>query len=157
MSETYSTMPSPVGELLLTATGGALTGLWMPVEVHGPPAGMTRDDDALAGVRRQLAEYFAGERREFNLPIAPRGTPFQQLVWAELQRVRYGETITYAELAARIGRSTAIRAAGAANGRNPISIVIPCHRVIGSNGSLTGYGGGLDAKRALLELERTGT
>ncbi|MDX6536015.1 MAG: methylated-DNA-[protein]-cysteine S-methyltransferase, partial [Gaiellales bacterium] len=90
------------------------------------------------------------------LPVAPAGTPFQQDVWAELQRIAYGTTITYAELAARIERPTAIRAAGAANGRNPISIVLPCHRVIGSNGSLTGYGGGLDAKRALLELERTG-
>jgi methylated-DNA-[protein]-cysteine S-methyltransferase len=149
-------MPSPVGELLLTAAEGALTGLWMPVEVHGPPARMARDDGALAHVRRQLAEYFAGERREFELPLAPRGTHFQQLVWAELQRVHYGETITYAQLASRIGRPSAIRAAGAANGRNPISIIIPCHRVVGSNGSLTGYGGGLDAKRALLELERAG-
>jgi methylated-DNA-[protein]-cysteine S-methyltransferase len=156
VSEAFSTMPSPVGELLLTASDGALTGLWMPVEVHGLPARMARDDGALADVRRQLAEYFAGERREFDLPLAPRGTHFQQLVWAELQRVRYGETITYAQLAARIGRPTAIRAAGAANGRNPISIIIPCHRVVGSNGSLTGYGGGLDAKRALLDLERAG-
>jgi methylated-DNA-[protein]-cysteine S-methyltransferase len=155
VSAAYSTLPSPVGELLLTTADGALTGLWMPAEVHGPPPGMARDDAAHAQARRQLGEYFAGERREFELAIAPRGTPFQQLVWAELQRVPYGETITYAQLAARIGRSTAIRAAGAANGRNPISIIVPCHRVIGSNGSLTGYGGGLDAKRALLELERT--
>lgn len=154
MSESYSTMPSPVGELLLTASDGRLTGLYMPVEVHGPPAGVARDDEAFAAVRRQLEEYFAGRRREFDLPVAPPGTPFQQLVWDELQRIGYGETISYAELAGRIGRPTAIRAAGAANGRNPISIIIPCHRVIGSDGSLTGYGGGLEAKRALLALER---
>jgi methylated-DNA-[protein]-cysteine S-methyltransferase len=154
VSDAYTTMPSPVGELLLTCSGGELTGLYMPVEVHGPPPGMARDDRAFATARRQLEEYFAGDRREFDLPVAPPGTPFQQLVWAELQRIGYGETTTYAELAARIGRPTAIRAAGAANGANPVSIIIPCHRVIGSNGSLTGYGGGLEAKRMLLELER---
>ncbi len=107
-------------------------------------------------IRLQLAEYFAGDRSAFDLPVAPPGTPFQQLVWGELQRIGYGETITYAELAARIGRPTAIRAAGAANGANPVSIVIPCHRVIGSNGSLTGYSGGLESKRFLLDLERAG-
>jgi methylated-DNA-[protein]-cysteine S-methyltransferase len=153
VSEAYTTMPSPIGELLLTAADARLTGLYMPVEVHGPPAGVTRDDEAFVTVRRQLEEYFAGSRREFDLPVAPPGTPFQQLVWAELQRIGYGETITYAELAARIGRPTAIRAAGAANGRNPVSIIIPCHRVIGSDGSLTGYGGGLEAKRLLIDLE----
>jgi methylated-DNA-[protein]-cysteine S-methyltransferase len=155
MSEAYTTMASPVGELLLTAAEGRLTGLYMPVEVHGPPAGMARDDNAFAAVRSQLEEYFAGERRVFDLPVAPPGTPFQQRVWAELQRIGYGETISYAELAARIGRPTAIRAVGAANGANPVSIIIPCHRVIGSDGSLTGYGGGLEAKRRLLELERS--
>ncbi|HET6172680.1 MAG TPA: methylated-DNA--[protein]-cysteine S-methyltransferase [Gaiellales bacterium] len=148
-------MPSPIGELLLTAADGRLTGLYLPVEVHGPPAGMARDDGAFVTVRRQLEEYFAGERRAFDLPVAPRGTAFQQLVWNELQRIGYGDTITYSELAARVGRPTAIRAAGAANGRNPVSIIIPCHRVIGSSGSLTGYSGGLDAKRALLDLERS--
>jgi methylated-DNA-[protein]-cysteine S-methyltransferase len=154
VSVAYTTMASPVGKLLLTAADGRLTGLYMPVEVHGTPAGIVRDDAAFATARRQLEQYFAGERRAFDLHVAPPGTPFQQAVWAELQRIGYGETISYAELAARIGRPTAIRAAGAANGANPISIIIPCHRVIGSNGSLTGYGGGLEAKRALLELER---
>ena len=153
MSEAYTTVASPVGELLLTATEGRLTGLYMPVEAHGPPAGMARDDGAFSAVRRQLDEYFARERRAFDLPVAPSGTPFQQRIWSELQRIGYGETISYAELAARIGRPTAIRAAGAANGANPVSIIIPCHRVIGSDGSLTGYGGGLETKRRLLELE----
>jgi methylated-DNA-[protein]-cysteine S-methyltransferase len=155
MSDVYTTMACPLGELLLTAAAGRLTGLYMPAETHNPPAGSERDDQAFATVRRQLEEYFAGERRVFDLPVSPPGTPFQQRVWAELRRIGYGETISYAELAARIGRPTAIRAAGAANGANPVSIVIPCHRVIGSDGSLTGYGGGLDAKSALLELERT--
>jgi methylated-DNA-[protein]-cysteine S-methyltransferase len=162
MSETYyTTMPSPVGELLLTGDDGCLTGLYMPSDRYvrhaaARPSPGDRDDGALAGVRRQLEEYFTGERSSFELPVAPVGTPFQKDVWAELLRVGYGTTITYAELAARIGRPTAIRAAGAANGANPVSIVIPCHRVIGSNGSLTGYGGGLEAKRFLLDLECAG-
>jgi methylated-DNA-[protein]-cysteine S-methyltransferase len=173
MSTVYSTMPSTVGELLLTAEDGRLTGLYMPADAwardrspwawdrsarspdaFSPPAGMARDDAALAGARSQLEEYFAGTRTAFDLPLAPAGTPFQQRVWDELQRVGYGETITYGELAARIGRPGCARAAGSANGANPVSIVIPCHRVIGANGSLTGYGGGIEAKRYLLELER---
>jgi methylated-DNA-[protein]-cysteine S-methyltransferase len=155
MSETYTTMQSPLGELLLTAEDGVLTGLYMPAEAHEPPPGAERGDRGFATVRRQLEEYFAGRRRAFDVVLAPPGTAFQQRVWGELQRIDYGQTISYAELAARIGRPTAIRAAGAANGANPISILIPCHRVIGSDGSLTGYGGGLEAKRALLDLERT--
>jgi methylated-DNA-[protein]-cysteine S-methyltransferase len=161
MSKKYATMQSPVGELLLTGEDGHLTGLYMPSDRYvrhaaAHPGAARRDDAAFAGVRRQLEQYFAGERNSFELPVAPGGTAFQQDVWAELQRIGYGTTITYAELAARIGRPTAIRAAGAANGANPVSIVIPCHRVIGSNGSLTGYGGGLEAKRFLLDLERAG-
>ena len=155
MSETYTTMQSPLGELLLTAEDGVLTGLFMPAEAHEPPPGAERGDRGFATVRRQLEEYFAGRRRAFDVVLAPPGTAFQQRVWDELQRIDYGQTISYAELAARIGRPTAIRAAGAANGANPISILIPCHRVIGSDGSLTGYGGGLEAKRALLDLEST--
>ncbi len=152
----YTTVASPIGELLLTAEDGRLTGLYMPAEKHAPPAGAARDDAAFAAARAQLGEYFAGRRSSFDVPLAPLGTPFQQRVWDELQRIGYGETITYAELAARIGRPTAIRAAGAANGANPISILIPCHRVIGSDGTLTGYGGGLAAKRFLIDHERAG-
>jgi methylated-DNA-[protein]-cysteine S-methyltransferase len=154
MSATYTTMQSPLGELTLMAEDGLLTGLFLPGEEMAPPAGAVRDDGAFAAVRRQLEEYFAGERDAFDLPVGPVGTPFQQRVWDELARIPYGQTISYAELASRIGRPTAVRAAGAANGANPVSIVIPCHRVIGSSGSLTGYSGGLDAKRFLLELER---
>ena len=189
MSETYATMPSPVGELLLTAADGRLTGVYLPGQrrpghpgtdtpggygnsgsdpgipgqtlfsrssiSHAAPEGARRDDAGLAAVRTQLEEYFAGSRTSFDLALAPAGTPFRQVVWEELQRIGYGETTTYAALAARIGRPSAVRATGAANGANPISIIIPCHRVIGSNGSLTGYGGGIDAKRFLLELERS--
>ena len=154
MSVTYTTMSSPVGELLLSAGEGRLSGLFLPAEQHEPPAGAIRDGAAFAAVRRQLEEYFAGERAVFDLPLAPVGTPFRQRVWEELRRIGYGETISYAELASRIGRPTAIRAAGAANGANPVSIVIPCHRVVGSSGALTGYSGGLEAKRFLIELER---
>jgi methylated-DNA-[protein]-cysteine S-methyltransferase len=156
VSGVYTALASPIGELLLTAEDGRLTGLFMPGEDAAPPTGAVRDDGAFALVRLQLEEYFAGDRSAFDLRVAPHGTPFQQLVWGALQRIGYGETITYAELAARIGRPTAIRAAGAANGANPISIVIPCHRVVGSNGSLTGYSGGLESKRFLLDLERAG-
>jgi len=102
----------------------------------------------------QLNEYFAGHRRDFDLPLAPRGTEFQLAVWNELQRIAYGSTISYSELARRIARPNAVRAVGAANGANPIPIIIPCHRVIGANGTLTGYGGGLHIKRALLALEQ---
>ena len=155
MNGAHTTMTSPVGELLLTAEDGRLTGLFMPGENVAPPVGSVPGEAAFAEICRQLAEYFAGKRTSFDLPLAPPGTPFRQRVWDELQRIEYGHTITYAELAARSGRPAAIRAAGAANGANPVSIVIPCHRVIGSNGSLTGYSGGLEAKRFLLDLERS--
>jgi methylated-DNA-[protein]-cysteine S-methyltransferase len=102
---------------------------------------------------RQLSEYFAGKRRAFDIELAPRGTPFQQAVWRELLNVPYGDTITYAELARRIGKPSSVRAVGAANGANPIPVIIPCHRVIGSNGTLTGYGGGIERKQWLLALE----
>lgn len=117
----------------------------------------TREDapnGVLAEAARQLTEYFEADRRVFDLPLKPAGTPFQLLVWTELQKVAYGTTISYGELASRIGRPTASRAVGAANGQNPIAIVIPCHRVIGSSGKLTGYAGGLDVKHQLLAHER---
>ena len=115
-----------------------------------------RGGDRVDELQRQLDEYFAGERWAFELALAPAGTPWQRAVWRALLALPYGETITYAELAARAGRPGAARAAGAANGRNPIAILIPCHRVVGASGALTGYGGGVDAKAALLALERDG-
>ncbi len=116
--------------------------------------GWEQRDDAFDDVGTQLMEYFDGRRRQFDLPLAPNGTPFQQRVWKALLDIPYGETISYGELAARIGRRSASRAVGLANGSNPLPIVIPCHRVIGSNGKLTGYGGGLAIKERLLALER---
>jgi len=117
-------------------------------------AGLATGPEPLAPVLAQLAEYFQGRRRSFELALAPRGTPFQLRVWAELQRIPYGRTLSYGELARRLGDPGLSRAVGAANGANPISIIIPCHRVIGADGSLTGYGGGLPIKRALLALEQ---
>lgn len=111
------------------------------------------DAQALAEVERQIGEYFAGQRRDFDVPLHPKGTAFQQRVWAELRKIPYGRTLSYGELAERIGNRKGSRAVGAANGANPISLVVPCHRVIGSDGSLTGYGGGLPIKEALLKLE----
>ena len=147
----YRTIDSPIGEILLTAEGGALTRLYMaPFDVD--PA-WKRDPDALAEPARQLAEYFAGERTEFELELAPAGTEFQQRVWALLLAIPYGETTTYGALADELGNPRTVRAVGLANGRNPISIVVPCHRVIGADGSLVGYGGGLERKRALLAHE----
>ena len=138
---------SPIGRLFATwDAAGALTGL----RFWGDGRASGADD----GLRRQLGEYFAGERETFDLPLAPAGTPWQRAVWDALLSVPYGETITYAELAARAGRPGAARAAGAANGRNPISVLIPCHRVVGTSGALTGYAGGVDAKGRLLALER---
>jgi len=149
----YSTLTTPIGELMLTADDdGALTSVNLPNR-HPDPAGWERDDELLADARRQLTEYFAGERTEFDLPLRPAGAPFQLRVWEALLRIPYGETASYGEMARELGHPTASRAVGAANGRNPIAIVVPCHRVIGANGSLTGYAGGLECKRALLDLE----
>jgi len=142
---------SPVGRLGLAATDEALTLIEFGRQDEPRPP----EDPILRETQRQLAEYFAGERTTFDLPLAPQGTPFQRQVWAALQEIPYGETWTYGRLARHIGLPTAFRAVGAANGQNPIPIVIPCHRVVGTNGKLTGYGGGLPRKRLLLELEAT--
>lgn len=151
----YCTTDSPIGELLLVGDGDALHFLHMQHGRH--PArvehGWTPSEQPFASVRRQLEEYFDGRRRSFDVPLKPAGSPFELAVWAALQEIPYGETTSYGELARRIGRPDAARAVGAANGRNPIAVIVPCHRVIGANGSLTGYGGGLERKRLLLELE----
>lgn len=151
----YTTVDSPIGELLLLGDGGALRGLYMQ-EGRKPgtvPRGWARDPEAFVEVRTQLGEYFAGERRSFDLPLEPAGSPFQLQVWRALREVGYGETLSYGELARRIGRPNAPRAVGAANGANPLSVVIPCHRLVGADGTLTGYGGGIERKRLLLDLE----
>jgi methylated-DNA-[protein]-cysteine S-methyltransferase len=146
----YDTIDTPIGELLLAGDGHALTA----VHMDGTPGpGWQQDPGALREPSEQLRAYFAGELREFDLPLAPHGTPFQQEVWSALREIPYGSTISYGELAAAVGRPDAPRAVGAANGRNPIAVVIPCHRVIGASGALTGYGGGLPRKRLLLDLE----
>jgi methylated-DNA-[protein]-cysteine S-methyltransferase len=149
---TTMTIRSPLGALHLCAESDELVGIELPG--RAAPAGVERRTDVLVRTAEQLAEYFAGERQEFDLPLAPRGTGFQTLVWRTLVRIPYGETWSYGELARAIRRPAASRAVGAANGRNPIPIIMPCHRVIGSNGSLTGYGGGLPIKRWLLDHER---
>jgi methylated-DNA-[protein]-cysteine S-methyltransferase len=151
----YTTMDSPIGELLLLGDGEALHGLYMQAGRHPVPISprWERDDDALAGVRAQLEEYFAGERSAFDIKLHLDGTAFQRTVWHALTEIPYGETISYGELAKRIGRPDRARAVGTANGQNPIAVIVPCHRVIGANGKLVGYGGGLDNKRRLLELE----
>ena len=153
----YTTMSSPVGELLLSGSGGVLSGLTMhrPGEALPVRPGWQRDDAALAAAVAQLGEYFAGTRTVFDMPLAPQGTPFQRRVWELLLQIPYGQTTSYGALARELGQPEASRAVGLANGRNPIAIVIPCHRVVGSDGSLTGYGGGLDRKRWLLDLERS--
>jgi methylated-DNA-[protein]-cysteine S-methyltransferase len=155
----YSTITSPIGELLLTSDGKSVTGLYMHKQKHEAERtkDWKRDDAALKQPRTQLQAYFAGELRDFELPLAAEGTPFQQRVWRALRDIPYGKTISYGELARRIGQPTASRAVGLANGRNPIAIVVPCHRVIGANGSLTGYGGGLARKRWLLAHESMGS
>jgi methylated-DNA-[protein]-cysteine S-methyltransferase len=152
----YSQMPSPVGELMLVATDEGLCGVYMQKQMYwdGLQPDWRRDDKRLREARAQLRGYFAEELRQFELPLAPEGTEFQRTVWAELRNIPYGETISYGELAGRIGRPNASRAVGLANGRNPLSIIVPCHRVVGSDGSLTGYGGGLARKRWLLDHER---
>ena len=147
----WTVTPSPIGDLLLTREGDALTGLLM--EPHHVDPSWVRDDDAFGDVVAQLAAYFAGDLRDFDVALAPRGTDFQQRVWAALREIPYGETWSYGRLATRIGNPNASRAVGLANGRNPISVIVPCHRVIGSTGKLVGYGGGMARKRLLLDLE----
>jgi methylated-DNA-[protein]-cysteine S-methyltransferase len=152
---TYTTFKCPLNTLLLTANDTGLTGLYLnsdapDLQLNGTPC----DDLALfVEAKRQLTAYFEGKLTQFDLPLAPDGTEFQQRVWAELQNIPFGETISYGELARRIGNPNASRAVGLANGRNPLSIIIPCHRVIGANGKLTGYSGGLSRKERLLQLE----
>ncbi len=149
----YAHFESPVGTLLLTAADDKLTGLYLPREDRAPDPSWAEGGAFLDEVQRQLGGYFAGRLEAFDMPVDPGGTAWQRRVWNELARIPYGHTISYQELARRAENPTAVRAAGAANGRNPISIVIPCHRVIGANGTLTGYSGGLDAKRWLLGHE----
>ncbi|NJQ02828.1 methylated-DNA--[protein]-cysteine S-methyltransferase [Streptomyces zingiberis] len=155
---THTVTDSPVGRLTLVATDGVLSGLYMTGQRHRPAEETFGDrwrpgDDPFAAVVPLLGAYFAGERPEFDLPLRLDGTPFQQTVWSALRDIPYGATLSYGELAARLGRPSASRAVGLANGRNPIGIIVPCHRVVGAGGSLTGYGGGLDRKRQLLALE----
>jgi methylated-DNA-[protein]-cysteine S-methyltransferase len=153
----YDEIETPVGPLLAAADEEGLRRIFFPDRTgraHAPGDGWVRDPRPFRELRRQLGEYFAGRRRSFALKLAPRGTEFQRATWGALAEIPYGETISYAELARRVGRPSASRAVGAANGANPLPIVVPCHRVIGKDGSLTGFGGGLPIKRALLELER---
>jgi methylated-DNA-[protein]-cysteine S-methyltransferase len=153
---THCVIESPMGPLTLVATDGVLAGLYMEQQRHRPAEETfgEPDDVPFDVVRTQLAEYFAGERTEFDLPLAMAGTEFQRSVWAALREIPYGETVSYGQLADRLGNPNASRAVGLANGRNPIGIIVPCHRVVGSTGDLTGYGGGIERKRALLAFEK---
>ena len=153
----YARFDSPLGPVVATAGERGITHIDFVGAKYAPPidAGWHEDPEApdLRACRIQLAEYFAGERTAFDLPLAPEGTEFQQRVWREIARVPYGRTIGYGELARRAGAPGHARAAGAATGRNPIGVVVPCHRIMGADGSLTGYAGGIERKRGLLELE----
>ncbi len=159
MTATYHDFDTPIGTLRLVGGEDAIDRIELPNEAAKAPDGAWEQANgglpaALAEAKRQLGEYFEGKRREFDLRLGAGGTEFQQRVWGELRRIPFGETISYGELAARIGKPTASRAVGAANGRNPLPVVVPCHRVIGSSGRLVGYGGGLTTKQALLDLEQ---
>jgi methylated-DNA-[protein]-cysteine S-methyltransferase len=153
----YARIATPLGTLIATAAGGALSGLYYEGGRHAPAVSRDWKEDAgsapFAECARQVREYLDGTRKAFDLPLAPEGSEFQRRVWIEIARIPFGETITYAELAGRAGAAGSARAAGAATGRNPLSIIVPCHRVVGSDGSLTGYAGGLERKTKLLELE----
>jgi methylated-DNA-[protein]-cysteine S-methyltransferase len=152
----FSELSSPVGTLLLLGNDEALTGLYMCDQRHRPPLreGCERHDGLFRDVHEQLAAYFAGRLQVFDVPLTSRGTEFQRAVWRALREIPYATTTTYGAIAARLDRPKASRAIGLANGRNPIGIIVPCHRVIGSGGALTGYGGGLSRKRWLLDHER---
>jgi methylated-DNA-[protein]-cysteine S-methyltransferase len=152
----HTVVDSPVGTLTLVALDGVLAGLYMNLQRHRPMEEVfgASDPAPFTEVIEQLEQYFAAQRTDFDLPVTLVGTPFQRAVWAALQEIPYGETMSYGQLAERIGSPGAARAVGLANGRNPIGIIVPCHRVVGATGSLTGYGGGLKRKQYLLELER---
>lgn len=151
----YRVIDSPIGFLTLAGRGPVLTNLRMVDQTYEPDrADWTLDDRAFPDVVEQLGAYFAGELKQFDLRLEFNGTPFQQKVWEALRTIPYGETRSYGEIALQIGNPTASRAVGLANGHNPIAVIVPCHRVIGANGSLTGFGGGLDRKRTLLSLEQ---
>jgi methylated-DNA-[protein]-cysteine S-methyltransferase len=155
----YSYIDCPLGRMFVRGDGQFVTGLFMPHHKgwRGPDASWQQSDASFTAVREQLAEYFAGERQHFDVPLKLAGTPFQRQVWQELVRIPFGTAITYAQLAQRVGKPTASRAVGHANSRNPVSIIVPCHRVIGADGKLTGYAGGVDKKQWLLAWERRAT
>lgn len=151
----HTVIDSPYGPLTLVADDGVLCGLYMTEQRHRPPEESfgARDETLFAEAEEQLEAYFSGDLKEFTLELHLNGTPFQRTVWDQLREIPYGETRSYGELAAALGNPSASRAVGLANGKNPIGIIVPCHRVVGANGSLTGYGGGLDRKRRLLDFE----
>jgi methylated-DNA-[protein]-cysteine S-methyltransferase len=156
---THTEVDSPCGPLTLVAADGVLSALYMTEQRHKPDQAtfgerVDPDEAPFADVATQLKEYFAGQRTTFDLPLNLIGTPFQQRVWTALLDIPYGETVSYGQLAEELGQPTASRAVGLANGKNPVSIIVPCHRVVGSKGDLTGYGGGLERKRYLLDFER---
>jgi methylated-DNA-[protein]-cysteine S-methyltransferase len=155
----YCYLDTPIGELLLAGEDGALSMIGFPKGSmrRDPESDWIYNEKPLSEARQQLQEYFAGERKAFDLPLQLKGTEFQVSVLEALQNIPYGETVSYGEIAKRIGKPKAMRAVGAANGRNPIPIVVPCHRVIGSSGDMTGFGGGIDTKEALLRLEAENT
>jgi methylated-DNA-[protein]-cysteine S-methyltransferase len=155
MTRVHTVFGSPLGELTLVAEDGALSALYFPghKRLPEPSAFGPHSEDGFGEAKRQLAEYFAGERTAFTLPLAPQGDPFQLKVWELLRQIPYGQTRSYGQLARELGGPQLAQAVGNANGRNPISIVVPCHRVVGADGSLVGYAGGLERKRFLLELE----
>ncbi len=152
----HTVIDSPYGPLTLVATDGVLSGLYMTDQRHRPPEESfgDPDDTPFAETTEELRAYFAGELQDFSVPLHLHGTPFQRSVWAELRRIPYGETRSYGQLADALGNPKASRAVGLANGKNPLGIIVPCHRVVGADGSLTGYGGGLERKQRLLEFER---
>jgi methylated-DNA-[protein]-cysteine S-methyltransferase len=155
MTATHTTIDSPFGELTLTARDGTLSGLYFPGHWYmpGPAAFGARSERGFERAQRQLAEYFAGERTGFELETTAAGDEFQRRVWELIDRIPYGETTTYGEMAGQLGDPTLARKVGGAVGRNPLSVIVPCHRVVGKDGKLTGYAGGLERKRFLLELE----
>jgi len=148
----FQYLDTPIGTLRLLSNGAQLVNIEFAGQYNATDA-VENSDTVLAACAAQLTAYFAGKRRHFDLPLAPRGTPFQLSVWSALAKIPYGELRSYRDIARSIGNSAAVRAVGAANGRNPLPIVVPCHRVIGSNGALTGFAGGLEVKRFLLDLE----